>query len=84
MAVFSVVVSMAPVCRSTRPLVSTTRAVREQTMMVSAKTSKMPHMPCITGSLTLELECTMTEEPRPASLENTPRFMPCSIASFIP
>ena len=36
----------------------------------------------MTGSLTLELEWTMTEEPRPASLENTPRFMPQVTASF--
>lgn len=47
-----------------------------QTTKVSAKTSKMPHMPCFTGSLTLELEWTMTEEPRPASLEKTPRLKP--------
>ena len=37
---------------------------------VSAKTSKIPHIPCTTGSLTLELEWTITLEPRPASLEN--------------
>ena len=41
-------------------------------------------MPCLTGSLTLELECTITDEPRPASLEKTPRFIPHSIASFMP
>ena len=84
MAVFSVAVSMAPVFRSTRPLVSTARAVRVQTTRVSANTSKIPHMPCITGSRTLELEWTITLEPRPASLENTPRFMPQVTASLTP
>ena len=58
--------------------------MRVQTTMVSMNTSKMPHMPCFTGSFTLELEWTMTEEPRPASLENTPRFMPQVMASFTP
>lgn len=77
-------VTAMPVSRSTRPEDRTVKAVRVHTTMVSAKTSKMPHMPCLTGSRTLELECTITEEPRPASLENTPRFMPCSMASLMP
>ena len=52
--------------------------------MVSANTSKMPHIPWATGSFTLELEWTMTLEPRPASLENTPRFMPQVTAALTP
>ena len=67
---------ISPVLRSTTPLDRIANAVREHTTMVSAKTSKMPHMPCMTGSRILEAEWTMTEEPRPASLENTPRFIP--------
>ena len=45
-----------PVFRSTTPEVRITNAVMVQTIMVSANTSKMPHMPCLTGSLTFELE----------------------------
>ena len=41
-------------------------------------------IPWATGSFTLELEWTMTLEPRPASLENTPRFMPQVTAAFTP
>ncbi len=77
-------VSISPVSRSTRPVVSTTRAVRVQTTIVSANTSKMPHMPCCTGSRTFEEECTITEEPRPASLENAPRLNPQVIARLTP
>ena len=75
---------MCPVSRSTKPVVSTTSAVSVQTTMVSAKTSKMPHMPCCTGSRTLEDECTMTDEPRPASLENAPRLKPHVMACEMP
>ena len=73
----------APVDRSTTPEVSTTSAVSVQTTMVSTNTSNMPHMPCTTGSLTSEAECTMTEEPRPASLENTPRLKPQVMACMM-
>lgn len=68
--------AIAPVATSYTPEVNTTSAVMVQTMMVSTNTSKMPHIPCCTGSFTLELECTITDEPRPASLENTPRLKP--------
>ena len=68
--------AMRPVSRSTKPEVSTTSAVRVHTTMVSANTSKMPHMPCCTGSFTLEAACTITEEPSPASLEKAPRLKP--------
>ena len=74
----------APVLRSTRPEVSTASAVNVQTTIVSAKTSNIPHMPCITGSCTFDAECTITEEPRPASFENTPLFMPQVRAIFTP
>ena len=55
-AVFSFVLFIAPVSRSTSPDERTANAVSEQTTMVSANTSKIPHMPCLTGSLTSELE----------------------------
>ena len=58
------------------------RAVKVQTTKVSANTSKIPHMPCTTGSFTLEAECTITEDPSPASLENTPREIPLLIATI--
>ena len=48
--------AMRPVSRSTKPEVSTTSAVRVHTTMVSANPSKMPHMPCFTGSLTFDAE----------------------------
>ena len=57
-------------------LYAPTSAVRVHTTMVSANTSKMPHMPCCTGSFTLEAACTITEEPSPASLEKAPRLKP--------
>ena len=38
------------------PEVRTTKAVIVQTTIVSANTSNIPHIPCLTGSLTLELE----------------------------
>ena len=71
------VVSMAPVSISITPDVRTTRAVIVHTMIVSANTSKIPQRPCLTGSLTLELLWTITEEPRPASFEKTPLLHPC-------
>ena len=58
------------------------KAVIVQTTIVSKNTSKIPHIPCLTGSFTLEEECTITEEPRPASFEKTPRLQPCTTTSF--
>ena len=78
-SVASEAVSAAPVVRSITPDVRIVRAVIEQTMIVSAKTSKMPQRPCLTGSLTLELLWTITDEPRPASFEKTPLLHPCVI-----
>ena len=50
--------------------------VSVQTTRVSAKTSKMPRKPCLTGSVS-ELEAwAMGAEPSPASFENTPRLSP--------
>ena len=66
-----------------KPDVRTTSAVMVQTTEVSAKTSKMPHMPCLTGSLTSELLWTITDEPRPASFENTPLLQPCVMTSLM-
>ena len=77
-------VRAAPVSRSTRPLVSTTRAVRVQTTMVSANTSNMPHIPCWTGSSTLAAQCTSTDAPSPASLEKAPRLNPQLMARAMP
>ncbi len=57
-----------------------TKAVIVQMTMVSTKTSKMPHRPCATGSLVFEAAWAMGAEPRPASLEKTPRAMPIWIA----
>ena len=44
--------------------------------MVSMNTSKMPYRPCRTGLVSLEAAWAMGAEPRPASLEKTPRFTP--------
>ena len=66
---------------SSTPDRSTAMEVRVQMMMVSTKTSKMPHRPCSTGSLVLEAAWAMGAEPRPASLENTPRAKPWRIAT---
>ena len=45
-----------PDSKSTSPLVSTTNAVNVHTMIVSAKTSKIPHIPWRTGSFTFDEE----------------------------
>ena len=57
-------------------LVRMDRAVMEHTTRVSANTSNTPQRPCFTGSFTLEVAWAMEAEPRPASLENTPRATP--------
>ena len=44
--------------------------------MVSAKTSKMPNMPCFTGFLVSAQAWAMLPVPRPASLEKMPRDTP--------
>ena len=53
-----------------------TSAVMVQITMVSAKTSKMPNRPCCTGPSVSAAAWAMGAEPRPASLEKTPRDTP--------
>ena len=60
------------------------RAVRVQTTRVSAQTSKIPHIPCRAGSVTLEDAPAITEEPSPASLEKAPRMAPQRRAAQTP
>ena len=55
-AVCSFADNISPVCRSISPVERIEKAVSVQTTMVSANTSKMPHIPCFTGSTTLEAE----------------------------
>ena len=66
-----------------KPEVRTTSAVIVHTTKVSANTSKIPHIPCFTGSLTSELLWTITDEPSPASFENTPLLQPCVMTSLM-
>ena len=42
----------------------------------SKNTSNTPQSPCLTGSLLFDALCAITDEPSPASLENTPRARP--------
>ena len=44
--------------------------------MVSMNTSKIPYRPCLTGSVSEVAAWAMGAEPRPASLEKTPRATP--------
>ena len=66
------------------PEVRITRAVMEQTDRVAINTSKMPHMPCSTGSFTSASQWTITEVPSPASLEKTPIETPVRSARAMP
>ena len=62
-----------------------TMAVRVQMMMVSANTSKMPNMPCLTGFLVSAQAWAMEPVPRPASLEKMPRDTPfCILTNRLP
>ena len=65
---------------SSTPERITAKEVMVQMMMVSTNTSNTPHMPCSTGSLVLEAAWAMGAEPKPASLENTPRAKPWRMA----
>ena len=65
-----------PVNWLTSKVVRKVSAVRVQMIKVSKKTSNTPQRPCLTGSRVSDAECAITEEPRPASLENTPRAIP--------
>ena len=58
-------------------------AVIVQIMIVSMKTESIAHIPCVWCLSALEFALIITEEPRPASFENTPRFTPHFIASSI-
>ena len=60
-------------------------AVRVQMTMVSAKTSKMPNIPCLTGLLVSAQAWAMEPVPRPASLEKMPRETPfCILRKMLP
>ncbi len=62
------------------PLMRITRAVMVQITVVSANTSKMPNRPCCTGPLVSAAAWAIGAEPKPASLENTPRATPLVMA----
>ena len=55
-----------------------TKAVIEQTTMVSTKTSKTPTRPCSDGWFTLAMPCAIGALPRPASFDSTPRLTPAA------
>ncbi len=57
-----------------------TKPVMLHTMMVSMKTSSMPMEACTSGDSAVEAAWAMGAEPRPASLEKTPRAMPMRMA----
>ena len=62
-----------------------TIAVRVQMTMVSAKTSKIPNIPCLTGFLVSAQAWAMEPVPRPASLEKMPRETPfCMLMNRLP
>lgn len=62
------------------PQVKITSAVIVHTTIVSAKTSKIPHMPCFTALGSSEAACAKTELPSPASFEKTPLATPVRTA----
>ena len=67
------------------PLHRMTIAVSVQMTMVSAKTSKMPNMPCLTGFFVSAQAWAMEPVPRPASLEKMPRETPfCILMNRLP
>ena len=53
-----------------------TKAVNEQTMRVSTMVPKDWIIPCLMGCLTSAVPAMLAMEPRPASLEKTPRLRP--------
>ena len=61
---------------ATGKVVRNISAVRVHMIKVSKNISNTPQSPCLTGSRVSDAECAMTEEPKPASLENTPRAIP--------
>ena len=61
-----------------------TSAVTVHITIVSKNTSNTAHMPCSHGSFASAAVCTMTDEPSPASLENTPRDTPVRMARAMP
>ena len=67
------------------PLHRMTMAVSVQMTMVSAKTSKMPNIPCLTGFFVSAQAWAMEPVPRPASLEKIPRETPfCILTKRLP
>ena len=62
----------------------TTKAVKEQSRIVSINTSKMPRHPCPCG-LPLALDAWAAGDvPQPASFDKTPRETPYLIAAVMP
>ena len=62
-----------------------TMAVSVQMTMVSAKTSKMPNIPCLAGFFVSAQAWAMEPVPRPASLEKIPRETPfCILTKRLP
>ena len=57
-----------------------TSAVTVQTTSVATKTSNAPHIPSSAGSSTSAAAWAIAEEPRPASLVNTPLATPKRMA----
>ena len=49
----------------------------EQISMVSIKTESICTSPCFTGCETAALAAAFGADPTPASLENSPRLIPC-------
>ena len=63
------------------PVVMIAKAVKEHTMMVSIKVPSIATNPCETGPFDLAAAWAIGADPRPASLENTPRATPNRIAA---
>ena len=62
-----------------------TSAVSVQMIIVSANTSKMPNMPCVTGFCVSAQAWAIEPVPRPASLEKMPRETPfCILTNRLP
>ena len=66
------------------PVITMTRAVREQTTIVSIKGSSSATIPSLAGFEVLTAEWAIGAEPMPASLEKVPRWMPTIKAPIKP
>ena len=70
----------SPPAVSSTPDSSTIIDVIVHMIIVSKKTSKIPHTACSQGSFVSDAACAIGAEPRPASFENTPLAKPWRIA----